>query len=144
MSVVLATGRSNGTNALREAATIYNVGDDAVAPKVKQEFAAKAKAKKEAKSATLGTGKVRQAALTPWGAASFPHFAGITGSSPGGRTTFRVRYETRHRRYIGDFLFLRSVRNRPVEFRLSAVLPSFSRPLEPSPLASGCKPLPQG
>jgi len=47
VNVVLATGRSNGTNALREAATVYKVDTDAIA-KVKQEFAAKAMAKKEA------------------------------------------------------------------------------------------------
>ena len=52
VSVVLATGRSNGTNALREAATVYKVDTDAIALKVKQEFAAKAKAKKEAKPET--------------------------------------------------------------------------------------------
>jgi ParB family transcriptional regulator, chromosome partitioning protein len=62
VSVVLATGRSNGTNALREAATVYKVDTDAIALKVKQEFAAKAKAKKEAKPETSGTGKSRKAA----------------------------------------------------------------------------------
>jgi ParB family chromosome partitioning protein len=62
VSVVLATGRSNGTNALREAATVYKVDTDAIAFKVKQEFAAKSKAKKEAKPDTSGTGKRRKAA----------------------------------------------------------------------------------
>jgi ParB family chromosome partitioning protein len=38
------------------------VDTDAIALKVKQEFAAKAKAKKEAKPETLGTGKSRKAA----------------------------------------------------------------------------------
>ena len=61
VTVVLASGRSNGTNALREAATVYKVDTDAIA-KVKQEFAAKAKAKREAKPKTLGTGKSRKAA----------------------------------------------------------------------------------
>jgi ParB family chromosome partitioning protein len=62
VSVVVATGRSSGANALREAATVYKVDTDAIALKVKQEFAAKAKAKKEAKPETLGTGKSRKAA----------------------------------------------------------------------------------
>lgn len=62
VSVVLATGRSNGTNALRKAATACKVDTDAIALKVKQEFAAKAKAKKEAKPETSGTGKSRKAA----------------------------------------------------------------------------------
>ena len=62
VSVVLASGRSNGTNALREAATVYKVDTDAITLKVKQEFAAKTKAKKEAKPETSGTGKNRKAA----------------------------------------------------------------------------------
>jgi ParB family chromosome partitioning protein len=62
VSVVLASGRSNGTNALREAAVAYKVDTEAIALKVKQEFAAKAKAKKEAKPVTSGTGKSRKAA----------------------------------------------------------------------------------
>ncbi|WP_433975465.1 hypothetical protein [Tunturiibacter lichenicola] len=62
VSVVIATGRSNGTNALREAAAIYKVDTDAIALKVKQEFAAKAKTKKETKPVTSGTGKSRKAA----------------------------------------------------------------------------------
>ena len=62
VSVVLATGRSNGTNALREAATVYKVDTDAIALRVKQEFAAKTKAKEEAKPETSGAGKSRKAA----------------------------------------------------------------------------------
>jgi len=62
VSLVLASGRSNGTNALREAAAVYKVDSDAIALKVKQEFAAKAKAKKEAKPVTSGTSKSRKAA----------------------------------------------------------------------------------
>jgi ParB family chromosome partitioning protein len=62
VSVLLASGRSNGSSALREAATVYKVDTDAIALKVKQEFAAKAKAKKEAKPETAGTGKSRKAA----------------------------------------------------------------------------------
>jgi ParB family chromosome partitioning protein len=62
VSVVLATGRSNGTNALREAATVYKVDAEAIAVKVQQEFAAKAKAKTEVQPETSGTGKSRKAA----------------------------------------------------------------------------------
>jgi ParB family chromosome partitioning protein len=62
VSVVLATGRNNGTNALREAATVYKVDTDAITLKVKQEFAAKAKTKKETKPPTSSTGKSRRAA----------------------------------------------------------------------------------
>jgi ParB family chromosome partitioning protein len=53
ISIVLASGRSNGGNALREAAAAY---------KVKQEFAAKEKAKKEAKPIPSGGTKSRKAA----------------------------------------------------------------------------------
>jgi hypothetical protein len=49
VSVILAAGRSNGRKALRETATAYKVDTDAIALKVKQEFAAKEKAKKEPK-----------------------------------------------------------------------------------------------
>jgi ParB family chromosome partitioning protein len=62
VSVVLASGRSNGTNALREAAAVYKVDTDAIALKVKQEFAAKEKAKKGAKPTPSGGAKSRKAA----------------------------------------------------------------------------------
>ena len=48
-TILLAASRHNGTNVLRDAATMYKVDTEAIATKVKQEFAAKAKAKKEAK-----------------------------------------------------------------------------------------------
>jgi ParB family chromosome partitioning protein len=48
-TILLAASRHNGTNVLRDAATMYKVDTDAIASKVKQEFAAKARAKKEAK-----------------------------------------------------------------------------------------------
>jgi ParB family transcriptional regulator, chromosome partitioning protein len=48
-TIVLAASRNNGAKVLRDAATAYKVDSDAIASKVKQEFAAKAKAKKEAK-----------------------------------------------------------------------------------------------
>jgi ParB family transcriptional regulator, chromosome partitioning protein len=55
-SILLATSRGNATTVLRDAATAYKVDTDAIASKVKQEFAAKEKTKKAqqaaAKSAT--------------------------------------------------------------------------------------------
>jgi ParB family transcriptional regulator, chromosome partitioning protein len=60
VGIVLALGRSNGTSALRDAAAVYKVDTDAIALKVKQEFAAKEKAKKADKSTV--TGKVKKAA----------------------------------------------------------------------------------
>jgi len=62
VSVLLASGRSNGSSALRDAAMTYKVDTDLIGLKVKQEFAAKAKVKKEAKPETSGTGKSRKAA----------------------------------------------------------------------------------
>ena len=47
-SILLASLRGNPTTLLRDAATTYKVNTDAIALKVKQEFAAKANAKKEA------------------------------------------------------------------------------------------------
>jgi len=57
VSVILASGRSHGTNALREAATIYKVDTDAIALKVKQEFAAKEKAKTKSEAKGFGNGQ---------------------------------------------------------------------------------------
>ncbi|WP_433965197.1 ParB/RepB/Spo0J family partition protein [Tunturiibacter gelidiferens] len=62
VSVVLASGRGKGMNALRDAATVYKVDTDAIALKVKQEFAAKAKAKKEAKPEARPVAKTKKAA----------------------------------------------------------------------------------
>jgi ParB family chromosome partitioning protein len=61
-SVIIASGRSNGTNALRQAATAYKVDTDAIALKVKQEFAAKEKSKKEPKPTSSPAVKNRKAA----------------------------------------------------------------------------------
>lgn len=49
MSILLASSRGNPTAVLRDAASTYKVDTDAITLKVKQEFAAQAKAKKEAK-----------------------------------------------------------------------------------------------
>jgi ParB family chromosome partitioning protein len=46
LTLVMAASRSNGPAVLSEAATLYKVDTDAIALKVKQEFAAKEKAKK--------------------------------------------------------------------------------------------------
>jgi hypothetical protein len=47
--ILLAASRQNGTSVRRDAATLYNVGTNAIASKVKQEFAVRARAKKEGK-----------------------------------------------------------------------------------------------
>ena len=52
LSLVLAASRQNGTNVLRDAATLYKVDADAIALKVKQEFATKETAKITKKSPT--------------------------------------------------------------------------------------------
>jgi ParB family chromosome partitioning protein len=48
-AILLAASRMNATTVLPEAAGTYKVDADAIAQKVRQEFAAKAKAKKETK-----------------------------------------------------------------------------------------------
>lgn len=49
LTIILAAARSNTASVLREAATAYKVDTEAIAQKVRQEFAAKAKARKEPK-----------------------------------------------------------------------------------------------
>ena len=49
-AVLLAAARTNPASVLKDAAATYKVDTDAITAKVKQEFAAKAKAKKEPKS----------------------------------------------------------------------------------------------
>jgi ParB family chromosome partitioning protein len=48
-AILLSASRHNGASAFKDAATLYKVDTDAIAQKVKQEFTAKAKAKKEDK-----------------------------------------------------------------------------------------------
>jgi len=48
--ILLTASRGNSAQVLREAATVYKVDTDAIAVKVKQEFAAKEKAKEAKKS----------------------------------------------------------------------------------------------
>ena len=62
LTIVLAAARTNAPSILREAATVYKVDTDAIAQKVKAEFAAKAKAKKEPKPAAKVPPKVKKAA----------------------------------------------------------------------------------
>ena len=61
VSVVLASGRSNGTNVLRDAAAAYKIDIDAITFNVKQEFSSKEKAKK-AKTVSSGARENRKAA----------------------------------------------------------------------------------
>jgi len=49
-TIMLAAARTNPANVLRDAANTYKVDTDAIAPKVKQEFTAKGKAKKSSQS----------------------------------------------------------------------------------------------
>jgi ParB family chromosome partitioning protein len=56
-SILLASSRGNPTAILKEAATAYKVDTDAIAAKVKQEFAAKDKAKKTAQPTAKTTKK---------------------------------------------------------------------------------------
>lgn len=46
-TILLASSRQNGTTVLKDAAALYKVDTEAIGQKVKKEFAAKAKAKKE-------------------------------------------------------------------------------------------------
>jgi hypothetical protein len=46
-TILLAASRQNGTSVLKDAATLYKVNTEVIGHKVKQEFAAKAKAKKD-------------------------------------------------------------------------------------------------
>ena len=61
-TILLAASRHDGTNVLKDAATLYKVNTEAIGQKVKQEFAAKAKAKKEPKPEAKPVSKVKKAA----------------------------------------------------------------------------------
>ena len=61
-TILLAASRTNAAVVLREAAAIYKVDTDAIALKVKQEFAAKEKAKKLGKSTPPAALKTKKAA----------------------------------------------------------------------------------
>ena len=60
--LIAARGSSNGTSPLRDATVAYKIDTEAIALKVKQEFAAKEKTKTEAKMVSSGVGKNRKAA----------------------------------------------------------------------------------
>lgn len=57
-SILLAVTRGNPATILKDAASAYKVDTDAIAAKVKQEFAAKEKAKKTAQAVTKAAKKV--------------------------------------------------------------------------------------
>ena len=61
-SILLVASRSNPATILRDAASMYKVDTDAITLKVKQEFAAKEKAKKASKSTPPGAAKTKKAA----------------------------------------------------------------------------------
>jgi ParB family transcriptional regulator, chromosome partitioning protein len=61
-TILVAASRHNGTIVLKEAATLYKVNTDAIGQKVKQEFASKAKAKKEPKPDVKPVVKAKKAA----------------------------------------------------------------------------------
>ncbi|OJV41178.1 MAG: chromosome partitioning protein ParB [Acidobacteriales bacterium 59-55] len=61
-SILLAASRGNATTILKDAAAVYKVDTEAIGLEVKQEFAAKEKAKKETKPSAPGTVKSRKAA----------------------------------------------------------------------------------
>ncbi|HTU43904.1 MAG TPA: ParB/RepB/Spo0J family partition protein [Bryobacteraceae bacterium] len=61
-AILLAASRGNATQALRDAATAYKVDTDAIAAKVKQEFAARDKAKAEKKPLAKSPGRQPKAA----------------------------------------------------------------------------------
>jgi ParB family chromosome partitioning protein len=55
LTIVLSAARTNAPQVLRDAACVYNVNTDSIALKVKQEFAAKEKARAEKKSTVKTT-----------------------------------------------------------------------------------------
>jgi ParB family chromosome partitioning protein len=61
-TILLAASRHNGTNVLKDAATLYKVDTEVIGQKVKQEFAAKARGKKEPKPEVKPTPKAKKAA----------------------------------------------------------------------------------
>lgn len=63
--ILLAASRGNATQVLRDAATAYKVDTDAIAAKIRQEFAARDKAKSEKKSESKSPAKQPKAAKKP-------------------------------------------------------------------------------
>ena len=63
LTIVLSATRSNSANVLRDAAAAYKVNTDAIALKVKQEFAAKEKARTQKKApANTAAAKLKKTA----------------------------------------------------------------------------------
>jgi ParB family chromosome partitioning protein len=56
--ILLAASRTNAATVRRDAASVYKVDTEAITLKVKQEFAAKEKAKKVAKAETKSTKRI--------------------------------------------------------------------------------------
>jgi ParB family chromosome partitioning protein len=61
-SILLAASRNNSTTVLKDAANVYKVDTEAIGTKVRQEFAAKAKARKEPKPESKPVAKAKKAA----------------------------------------------------------------------------------
>ncbi len=61
-TILLASARQNGATVLKDAATLYKVDTEAIGQKVKLEFAAKAKTKKEPKLEAKPAAKTKKAA----------------------------------------------------------------------------------
>src|SRR5580698_4168850 len=61
-TILLAASRQNGATVLKDAATLYKVDTEAIGQKVKQEFAAKAKAKTASKTEPKPVAKAKKAA----------------------------------------------------------------------------------
>ena len=86
-TILLAASRHNGATCLRRTRRpLYKVDTDAIAAKVKQEFAAKAKAKKDAKPATKAARKRPSCIRQRGGEPAAPHF--FCAKNRAGRTRF--------------------------------------------------------
>jgi ParB family chromosome partitioning protein len=62
LTIILAAARGNSNTVLRDAAAVYKVDTDAITLKVKQEFAAREKAKKQTKPVAKVVAKAKKAA----------------------------------------------------------------------------------
>lgn len=64
-TILLAAPRHNGTNVLKDAAALYKVDTEGIGQKVKHEFAAKAKAKRECEPEAKPVTKAKKTAYRP-------------------------------------------------------------------------------
>jgi hypothetical protein len=87
VSVVLASGRGNGTNALRDAAAVHKVDTDTIALEVTQEFAAKASLRPKMKPGPLPRSRKQPSSISARGgepaASRF-----VASKNRAGRTSF--------------------------------------------------------